>query len=72
MILVKTNHPYLRVGHHNCYQSIMGVIHRVRPIFENHGADTVRCPYKDYSSLNRWQANKDLLSVIYFSATTHR
>jgi hypothetical protein len=20
---------------------------------------TLRCPYKDYSSLNRWQANRD-------------
>jgi hypothetical protein len=47
MILVKTNHPCLRVGRHSCYQSITGVIHRIRPIFENHGADTVRCPYKD-------------------------
>jgi hypothetical protein len=33
--------------------------------------DTLQCPYKDYSSLNRWQANRDLLSVIYFSVTTH-
>jgi hypothetical protein len=24
----------------------------------------LRCPYKDYSSLNRWQANRDLLSVM--------
>jgi hypothetical protein len=36
------------------------------PIFQNHGEDTLRCPYKDHSSLNRWQANSDLLSV-----TTH-
>jgi hypothetical protein len=37
--------------------------------------DTLRCPYKDYSSLNRWQANRDLLSAFtfcrYFSITTH-
>jgi hypothetical protein len=32
-------------------------------IFENHSEDTLRCPHKDYSSLNRWQANRDLLSV---------
>jgi hypothetical protein len=28
--------------------------------------DTLQCPYKDYSSLNRWQANRDLLSVFTF------
>jgi hypothetical protein len=28
--------------------------------------DTLQCPYKDYSSLDRWQANRDLLSAIYF------
>jgi hypothetical protein len=33
--------------------------------------DTLQCPYKDYCSLNRWQANRDLLSAIYFSVTTH-
>jgi hypothetical protein len=33
--------------------------------------DTLKCPYKNYSSLDRWQANSDLLSVIYFSVTTH-
>jgi hypothetical protein len=27
----------------------------------------LKCVYKDYSSLNRWKANKDLLSV-----TTHQ
>jgi hypothetical protein len=35
-------------------------------IFENHSEDTLRCPYKDYSSLNRWQAKRDLLSVFTF------
>jgi hypothetical protein len=38
---------------------------------KTYGEDTLQCPYKDYSGLNRWQANKDLLSVIYFSITTH-
>jgi hypothetical protein len=42
------------------------------PIFKNRGEDTLRCPYKDYSRLNRWQANRDLLSAIYFSVMTHR
>jgi hypothetical protein len=41
------------------------------PVFENNGEDTCRCPHKDYSSLIRCQANMDLLSVIYFSVTTH-
>jgi hypothetical protein len=31
---------------------------------KTYGEDTPRCPYKNYSSLNRWQANRDLLSVI--------
>jgi hypothetical protein len=28
--------------------------------------DTLQCLYKDYSSLDRWQANRDLLSVFTF------
>jgi hypothetical protein len=39
---------------------------------KTYGEDTLRCPYKNYSSLSRWQANRDLLSAIYFSVTTHR
>jgi hypothetical protein len=42
---------------------------------KTYSEDTLQCPYKDYSSLNRWQANRDLLlyllSVIYFSVTMH-
>jgi hypothetical protein len=38
---------------------------------KTYGEDTLQCPYKDYSSLNRWQANKDLLSTTYFSVTMH-
>jgi hypothetical protein len=30
---------------------------------KTYGEDTLRCPYKYYSSLNRWQANRDLLST---------
>jgi hypothetical protein len=41
----------------------MGIIRCVCPIFENRGEDTLRCPHKDYNSLNRWQANRDLPSV---------
>jgi hypothetical protein len=45
------------------------------PIFENYGEDTLRCPHKDYSSFNRCQANRELLSVFTFynllSVTTH-
>jgi hypothetical protein len=33
---------------------------------KTYGEDTLQCPYKDYSSLNRWQANMDLLSVFTF------
>jgi hypothetical protein len=42
---------------------------------KTYGEDTLQCPYKDYSSLDRWQANRDLLSVFSFynllSVTTH-
>jgi hypothetical protein len=38
---------------------------------KTYGEDTLQYPYKDYSSLNRWQTNRDLLSAIYFSVTTH-
>jgi hypothetical protein len=38
---------------------------------KTYGEDMLQCPYKDYSSLDRWQANRDLLSAIYFSVTTH-
>jgi hypothetical protein len=33
---------------------------------KTYGEDMLQCPYKDYSSLNRWQANMDLLSVFAF------
>jgi hypothetical protein len=42
---------------------------------KTHGEDMLQCPYKDYSSLDRWQANRDLLSVFtlcnLLSVTTH-
>jgi hypothetical protein len=33
---------------------------------KTYGEDTLQCPYKDYSSLDWWQANRDLLSVFTF------
>jgi hypothetical protein len=38
---------------------------------KTYGEDMLQCPYKNYSSLDRWQANRDLLSAIYFSVTAH-
>jgi hypothetical protein len=38
---------------------------------KTYGEDTLQCPYKDYSSLDKWQADRNLLSAIYFSVTTH-
>jgi hypothetical protein len=42
---------------------------------KTYGEDTLRCPYKDYSHLNRWQANRVLLSALLstnsFSVMTH-
>jgi hypothetical protein len=34
---------------------------------KTYGEDTLQCPHKDHSSLDRRQANRDLLSAIYFS-----
>jgi hypothetical protein len=36
---------------------------------KTYGEDTLQCPYKDYSSLDRWQVNRDLLSVFTFLMT---
>jgi hypothetical protein len=33
---------------------------------KTYGEDMLQCPYKDYSSLDRWQANRDLLSIFTF------
>jgi hypothetical protein len=42
---------------------------------KNYGEYMLPCAYKDYSSLDRWQANRDLLSIFTFynlpSVTTH-
>jgi hypothetical protein len=42
---------------------------------KTYSEDTLQCPYKDNSSLDRWQANRDLLSIFTFcnllSVTTH-
>jgi hypothetical protein len=38
---------------------------------KTYGEDTLQCPDQDYSSLDRWQANRDLLFAIYFYVTTH-
>jgi hypothetical protein len=42
---------------------------------KTYGQYLLQCPYKDYSSLDRWQANWDLLSVFTFynllSVTMH-
>jgi hypothetical protein len=33
---------------------------------KTYGEDMLRYPYKEYSSLNRWQANRDLLFTFTF------
>jgi hypothetical protein len=42
---------------------------------KTYGEDMPQCPYKDYSSLDRWPANRDLLSIFTFCnllfVTTH-
>jgi hypothetical protein len=42
---------------------------------KTYSEDMLQCPYKNYSSLDRWQTNRDLLYVFTFckllSLTTH-
>jgi hypothetical protein len=76
MILVWTDHPCLRVGRHSWYQSHYEYNTSHMVLFaKTYGEDMLRCPYKDYISLNRWQANRDLPSVFSLCnllfATTH-
>jgi hypothetical protein len=33
---------------------------------KTYGEDTLQCLYKDYSSLDMWQANRDLVSIFNF------
>jgi hypothetical protein len=33
---------------------------------KTYSEETLQCPYKDYSSLDRWQTNRGLLSVFAF------
>jgi hypothetical protein len=33
---------------------------------KTYGEDMLQCPHKDYSSLDKWQANRDLLSIFTF------
>jgi hypothetical protein len=76
MILVRTNHPCLGVGCHSWYQSHYkyNISHTVL-FSKTYSEDTLICLYKDYSSLDKWQANSDLLSVFTFCnllyVTTH-
>jgi hypothetical protein len=43
------------------YNTIMTAI-----FSKTYSEDMLQCPYKDYSSSDRWQANRDLLSVFTF------
>jgi hypothetical protein len=67
MILVRIDHPCLRVGYHSWYRSHYGynISHTIL-FLKTYGEEMRRCPHKDYSSLNRRQANRDLLSVFIF------
>jgi hypothetical protein len=47
--------------HYECNTSCMIIFSKT------YGEETLRCQYKDYSSLNRWQGNWDLLSVFILS-----
>jgi hypothetical protein len=69
MVLVKTNHPCLRGGGAMSRLVIEPYKYNtsLTAIFlKTYGEDTLQCLYKDYSSLDRWQANRDLRSVFTF------
>jgi hypothetical protein len=46
------------ISEHYGYNTLRTVI-----FSKTYSEDTLRYPYKDYSSLNRWQANWDLVSA---------
>jgi hypothetical protein len=65
-ILVRTNHPFKDemsqlVSEPYKYNTPLTAI-----FLKTYGEDMLQCPYKDYSSLDMWQANMNLLSAIYF------
>jgi hypothetical protein len=61
-ILVRTDHPCLGlsqlVSEPYEYNMTLAVI-----FLKTYGEDTLQCLYKDYSNVDRWQANRDLLYV---------
>jgi hypothetical protein len=66
-ILVRTHHPCLEGGMSQLVSEAYEYNTTLTAIFsKTYGEDTLQCPYKDYSSLDRWQANRDLLSVFTF------
>jgi hypothetical protein len=52
--------PQLVSEHYECNTSLTAIF------LKTYNEDTLRYPYKDYSRLNRWQANRDLLSIFTF------
>jgi hypothetical protein len=76
MILVRTNHPYLRVGRHSWYQSITGIIHHIRSYFQKpmvmiHVDARIRTIVVLTGDKLIGFYFLHLLSAIYFSITTH-
>jgi hypothetical protein len=68
--LLKGGMSQLVSEHYGCNTSCMVLF------LKTYGEETFRCTYKDYSSLNMWQAIWDLFSAFtfcnYFSVTTHQ
>jgi hypothetical protein len=63
--LLKGGTSQLVSEHYGCNTSCMIIF------LKTNSEDILRCPYKDYSSLNMWQANLNLLSIVYYSVMTH-
>jgi hypothetical protein len=63
--LLKDETSQLISEHYGCITSHTAIFSK------SYGEDMFRCPYKDYSSLNMWQANRvyilPLLYAIYYS-----
>jgi hypothetical protein len=70
-ILVKTNHPYLRVGRHSWYQSRTSIIRHRRPYFQKtYGEDSFNVCIRTIVVLTSGKVIgiyfMYLLSIIYF------
>jgi hypothetical protein len=66
-ILVRTDHPLLSDDMSQLVSELYEYNTTLTAIFlKTYSEDMLQCLYKDYSRIDMWQANRDLLSAIYF------